>query len=108
MISDHCSTDRLRCCLTAACCVVQTPDTGHRGDNDPLDVVEVGVRAFGVGEIVPVRVRCVSHAAAAAMFVACDWHLSSVSNVLHAFCEVTNACLCAVWVAAAWRACADR
>ena len=32
------------------------PDTQCRGDNDPLDVVEVGVRQMKTGEVQPVKV----------------------------------------------------
>lgn len=32
------------------------PDAQASGDNDPLDVCEIGLRILGVGEIVPVKV----------------------------------------------------
>ncbi|KAK3260041.1 hypothetical protein CYMTET_30987 [Cymbomonas tetramitiformis] len=31
-------------------------DTGHKGDDDPLDVIEVGARQLKTGEVVPVKV----------------------------------------------------
>jgi inorganic pyrophosphatase len=35
---------------------VQHPDAKARGDNDPLDVCEIGLRILGVGEIIPVKI----------------------------------------------------
>ena len=33
-----------------------TEDTGHHGDNDPLDVIEIGMRQYQTGSIVRVKV----------------------------------------------------
>ena len=32
------------------------PDAKAKGDNDPLDVCEIGLRILGVGEVTPVKV----------------------------------------------------
>ena len=32
------------------------PPPLHRGDNDPLDVCEIGLRILGLAEIVPVKI----------------------------------------------------
>ena len=33
-----------------------TPDTGHGGDNDPIDAVEIGTKMFRTGSVVKVKV----------------------------------------------------
>ena len=33
------------------------PDAGVGGDNDPLDVVEIGMKQIQTGEVCPVKVR---------------------------------------------------
>ena len=35
---------------------VEHPDAKAKGDNDPLDVCEIGLRILGIGEVVPVKV----------------------------------------------------
>jgi len=35
---------------------IEHPDAKARGDNDPLDVCEIGLRILGVGEITPVKI----------------------------------------------------
>lgn len=38
-----------------------TEETGFRGDNDPLDIVEVGVKRIPTGGVVSVKVCPASH-----------------------------------------------
>lgn len=35
---------------------IVTADTGYKGDNDPLDVIEIGYRQFRTGGVVPVKI----------------------------------------------------
>ena len=65
---------------------IEHPDAKARGDNDPLDVCEIGLRILGLGEVVPVKVLgclCLIDEGEA------DWKVIAI-NITDPWCAMLN------------------